>query len=248
MGKRILLYFIHLLPITCKTLLLRRRNKSSQYYALNEIDQKLKKYLLQPHIVKFYVELGANDGITQSNTLHFEMFHNFTGILIEPVSELYKSLKLNRGKNNKLFNFVCVEMDFPFPFIKLTYSNLMTKAHLVKPGGQKTENQIALEADLHAFAGEKFLRQKDKVKTILGHTITLNEILIRSSAPMLMGLLSLDVEGAELNVLMGINHEIFKFQYMLVETDDFAEINKYLDEKGYNFIEKLSGHDYLFAS
>jgi hypothetical protein len=135
---------------------LRRRNKSKEYYALNEIDQKLKKYLLKPQIIKFYVELGANDGINQSNTLYFEQFHNFTGILVEPVHKLFKSLKINRGRNNSLFNFACVEINFPHPLIKLTYSNLMTKSHIARPGEKKSVNQIALEADMHALVGKNF--------------------------------------------------------------------------------------------
>ena len=43
-----------------------------------------------------FVEAGAYDGETWSNTLHLERFHNWTGLLIEPSLENYKIL---RGKN-----------------------------------------------------------------------------------------------------------------------------------------------------
>ena len=32
----------------------------------------------------FFIELGANDGLFQSNTAFFEKEHEWTGILIEP--------------------------------------------------------------------------------------------------------------------------------------------------------------------
>jgi FkbM family methyltransferase len=220
---------------------------SKEFYALNDLDIKLRKYLLRPEIIKFYVELGANDGISQSNTLHFELFHNFTGILIEPVNKIFKSLRINRGKNNSLFNFACVETGFPNPFIELTYSNLMTKAHLGAPGSQISDIQLALDAESHALSGAKYLQRRDRVRIIKAKTITLNEILLKSGAPTLIGLLCVDVEGAELNVLMGINHDDFRFQYILIETNNFIEINKFLVEKGYVYCDKLSFHDYLFS-
>ena len=53
-----------------------------------------------------------------------------------------------------------------------------------------------------------------------------------------MGLLSLDVEGSELNVLMGINHDFFRFQYLLIETNDFHAINQYLIKNEFVLLEK----------
>ena len=32
----------------------------------------------------FFIELGANNGLTQSNTAFFEKYRNWSGILIEP--------------------------------------------------------------------------------------------------------------------------------------------------------------------
>ena len=124
----------------------------------------------------------------------------------------------------------------------------MTKAHLGIPGGSESQNQIAMEADLHANSGKKFLKFRERVKIIRAKTITLNEILLNSKAPKLMALLSLDTEGSELNVLMGINHDYFRFQYLLIETNNFHSINQYLIKNGYVFLEKLSYHDYIFEN
>ena len=53
----------------------RNKNKRS-YYSIHGLDKKIESYL--PHADGFYVELGANDGISQSNTLYFERYKNYT--------------------------------------------------------------------------------------------------------------------------------------------------------------------------
>ena len=63
-----------------------------------------------------------------------------------------------------------------------------------------------------------------------------------------MSFLSLDVEGAELEVLRGINHKIFRFDYILAESRSFKEMSEYLELHNYIFKEELSHHDYLFAN
>jgi len=41
-----------------------------RYFALNDLDKKIERYLDFDN--GFFVELGANDGVNQSNTLFFE--------------------------------------------------------------------------------------------------------------------------------------------------------------------------------
>ena len=43
----------------------------------------------------FYIEAGAFDGETGSNSLFFEMQRNWTGLLIEPISDFYTKLVKN---------------------------------------------------------------------------------------------------------------------------------------------------------
>ena len=76
--------------------------------------------------------------------------------------------------------------------------------------------------------------------------ITLTELLEKSNAPKLIDFLSLDVEGAELDVLKGIDFERYNFRFMLIEIRNFDRINQFLKDYNYRFIEKLSIHDYLF--
>ena len=41
------------------------------YHSINQLDKQLEKYV--DYDDGFYVELGANDGVTQSNSIYFEI-------------------------------------------------------------------------------------------------------------------------------------------------------------------------------
>lgn len=66
-----------------------KKNKiqESKYFSINEIDIKIEKYLNFDN--GFFVELGANDGVNQSNSLYFEKYRNWKGVLVEPIPHNY---------------------------------------------------------------------------------------------------------------------------------------------------------------
>ena len=76
-------------------------------------------------------------------------------------------------------------------------------------------------------------------------TSTLNNILKKNEIYKI-NLFSLDVEGYEAEVLLGLNLNFFDIDYILIETNDFDKINFMLKSCNYRFEEKLSFHDYLF--
>src|ERR1700675_2623345 len=53
--------------------------------ALHELDIKLNAVIARDD--GFFVEAGANDGYTQSNTYWLERFRGWRGLLVEPISE-----------------------------------------------------------------------------------------------------------------------------------------------------------------
>jgi len=98
---------------------------------------------------------------------------------------------------------------------------------------------------LHAKKGEQFLID-EKIHNFKSKAMTLDSVLQKYKAPNKIDLLSLDVEGYELEVLKGINFELYSFKFILVETKNFIDTNIYLNSKGYEVIDKLSYHDYLY--
>lgn len=206
-----------------------------RFFGLNEIDKELHKFL--PIKNGFFVELGANDGLKQSNTKYFELFRGWSGILIEPEPNNYNSIKNNRSQNSMSFNAACVSFDFPEVEIAMMYSDLMTSP-------LEGHNEIP-NARAHAKLGEEFWGGESY--EFLAPARTLTSILREANAPSNIQLLSLDVEGAELEVLLGLDFEQFSFDFLLIESRNIGALEEMLRLSGYFLIDKLSVQDYLFS-
>ncbi len=90
--------------------------------ALFELDRKLEPYLPAGHGV--FVEVGANDGVSQSNTWYFERYRGWTGLLIEPVPEL--AAMASRFRKAPVANVALGAQDGGT--LQLAVSDLMTTA------------------------------------------------------------------------------------------------------------------------
>jgi FkbM family methyltransferase len=210
----------------------------TKYWGLGDLDKKLIS-IIGDH-QGFFVELGANDGISQSNTKHLEMFHGWRGVLIEPYPGNFAKLSKTRSSSSHFVNAACVSFEFPKDEMELTYSNLMTTP-------MEGSSDVA-DRNLHAESGKKWLRGHETVKTFLARARTLTAILDQANAPKEIDLLSLDVEGGEIEVLKGVDHATYRFKWILVESRDEKRIAEYLEAQGYSLHSKLTGHDFLFRS
>jgi len=207
-----------------------------RYWGLNDLDRKIEKYLNFP--AGFYVELGANDGRLSSNTLFYEKHKNWKGILIEPAPNLYLQCRENRSPANHIVCAACVSFKYQGEFVKMIYSDSMSVS-------------LDVESDIgdglaHAELGRLFLKPHEDVFEFGAIAKTLNSILIDAQAPKLIDFLSLDVEGAELEVLRGVDHGAFKFRYMLIECRNIEKLAAYLAPLHYRLVEKFNEHDYMF--
>ena len=216
------------------------RHKKS--FAASEIDLYISRLFSDVKSRKFYVEIGANDGISQSNTKYLELYDGWSGILIEPIPDIYSKLVKNRSASNIFVNSACCSFDYPNSSMTFLYANLMS----ISLDGKSD----ILDRQQHANIGLGHLNKDESIYKLQVPTITLNSILLTNSAPKRINFFSLDVEGSELEVLEGINYDLFIFDFICVETRSFDRIEKFLREKGYDYfaqITKYSSHsDYLF--
>lgn len=208
-----------------------------KYFGLNNLDQKLEKYLNYEN--GYFIELGANNGVHQSNTLYYEKYRGWSGILVEPTLHNYLMCRQNRSQKNKFFCNACTSFDYDKKFVEIIYSNLMSV-----PLGLETDIADPLG---HATEGKQFLQVFEENVSFGAIAKTLNQIMLDAQAPRIIDFLSLDVEGAEMEVLKGVDHHQHKFKYMCIESRSFDKLDMYLTGCGYGFIEKLSHWDYLFA-
>ncbi len=214
-----------------------KRVLKGRHFSLNRLDKKLERYVNFDG--GFFVELGANDGINQSNSLYFEKYRNWRGVLVEPVPHNYLKCRQNRAPRSRVYCAACVSFDYASEFVRIVYSNLMStsvdlKLDIENPRG-------------HAQLGSRFLAKNEMSFEFGALAKPLNALLLEAAAPSQIDFLSLDVEGAELEVLRGVDHQIFRFRYILVECRDIDRLRDYLGQHGYCLVDKLSEQDYLFA-
>lgn len=212
-----------------RTLLLR---KVQRHFALNDLDKKLERYL--DFDGGIFVEAGANDGVKQSNTLHFEACRGWRGLLVEPIPALAYQCRLHRPRS------IVERIALVGPMeagkqVTLRYAGLMS----VIKGGMKTTE----EEQSHVEAGVKVQGIPETFEVEALGT-TLSSLLDRHGIGQ-VHLLSLDLEGYELKALEGLDLARHRPQFILVEARYRDEIERFLAPL-YELKEELSHHDLLF--
>ena len=185
----------------------------------------------------YYVELGANDGLRQSNTLKLERELGWKGILIEPLTYQYKQLKRNR-KGNVIVNAACVPYEYDSTTIPIYDGDLMTTTEL----SSDEIPQFVSWSDI----GRRYEGEDNRERSVDSPARTLNSILELADAPKQIGFLSLDVEGAELPVLSGVNHDFYRFGLIMIESRNASKTISYLKTRNYEFLCFISKNDMLF--
>ena len=140
----------------------------------------------------FFIELGANDGLFQSNTAFLEKSRKWKGILIEPSIKGYELCKKNRI-NSICLNYACVSNNYKKDYIEGDFLNNNPMASI---DGTRLSNNTDIQS----------------VKAM-----TLEKILDIHLDGNYIDFLSLDTEGYELNILHGLNLDKYRPKYILVE-------------------------------
>jgi FkbM family methyltransferase len=158
--------------------------------------------------------------------------------LIEPAPNLYLGCVKRRSSNNKVFCNACVSFDYKEEFVQMRYSDSMTISDNL--------NLDIGDRNKHIEIGDQFLNEGETTFSFEAKSATLNSLLVKANAPTLIDFLSLDVEGAELDVLKGIDFTKYNFKYMVIECRDINKMDTFLTKLNYTLEKKITYHDYLF--
>lgn len=179
---------------------------------------------------------GGNDGFFQDPTYYLERFKNWNGFIVEP-TRIKKYCRVNRTKS-KIYNVALVSNDFNDKKISIIDCGAMT---IVKNSSYSQKDWIRL--------GEE--AQKIKSREILVTARTLDSLIddyFSNSNKREIDLMTLDIEGYELEALKGLNIDKNQPDFILIEIHDLnikTLIDNYL-EKYYDLIDILDSRDYLY--
>jgi FkbM family methyltransferase len=176
----------------------------------------------------FFVEFGATNGVTLSNTHILEVKFGWKGILAEPARCWTAALQANR---NCVIDSRCV-WTITGETLKFSES---TDAEL------STVGSFAGRIDSHA-------KTRTASEEYDVETITLADLLLAHNAPRQIDYLSIDTEGSEFSILSHFDFDAFDFKVITVEHSyvqrDRDQIHQLLTSKGYvRKFEKFSRWD-----
>lgn len=180
-----------------------------------------------------FVDVGAYDGITWSNSLALEKYFDWKGICIEPIPLVYEKLRLIRSAtcvNSAISNF-----DDSTEFIHVSgYAEMlsgisctMNEAHLLR---------IEKEISQHGGTKSSIPLRVERLQSILDREL-INQV----------DYLSIDVECGELNVLKGIDWGKTQIKLISCEVNEYSSgdgISQLLKSLNYKYLGRVCGDEF----
>ena len=165
----------------------------------------------------FFVEVGANHPQFASQTWHLEQL-GWTGVLVEPQPDLADNLR--RHRTARVFAVACSSQ---------TNAGQQMKFHVAGALSSLDPDRMAPGAELQ--------------RVIEVPIRTLDDVLIEAQAPVPIDLVSLDVEGHELQVLDGFTLGRWQPRLILLE-DHVGDLSKhrFLSAQGYRLIRRVENN------
>jgi FkbM family methyltransferase len=192
-------------------------NESETYSQLHQDLRAIQFYKYKNR--GFFVEIGASDGKTLSNTYLLEKVYKWRGICCEPIQNKFDELKINRP------NSIC--------FNKPVYNQT----------GLKITFDIA-EEDLLSGISEHIDKHKETVdknkKSVEMETISLMDVLKEAKAPRFIEYLSLDTEGSEFEILK--NFDFSKYVFGLIDIE-----HNYVEPRRSQIHDFLISKEYVYV-
>jgi len=183
----------------------------------HEEEQRLVRAFFHDATSGFFVEVGANDPHERSQTWHLERL-GWRGVLIEPQPDL--AAKLAQARAAKVYAVACSS-----------------------PADAGRMLPLYLAGPLSSLDRERMAPGAEPQSVIRVPSRTLDDILREAAAPAPIDFLSIDVEGLELEVLLGLDLARWRPRLLMVE-DHVSDLRKhrFLWRAGYRLIRRVGNN------
>lgn len=170
----------------------------------------------------FFIDIGAHDGISFSNSYLFETELEWNGICIEPLPNVFKKLQKNR--KCILENCAISDIEGILDFVAIE------GYHEMLSGFNREE-----------IAQTSILLNSGSYEIIKVNTFRLDTILNKHNIKY-ADFCSIDTETTEINVLKSINWNNYQIEYLCVERNDADQkIINYLKPYKYEYVTIIKG-------
>ena len=211
------------------------KSTNTPYFSQGDQDKFVDQYFKQKRNGVF-LEVGAGDGTVFSNSLFFERERNWTGLLIEPTGYLFERL-LKVHRKAYAVN-VCLNVENKISVVKFYGADLLGGIEKVLEGPILNRAKAAAP---HVKATDTLCIP---VYSIL-EAINIHHI----------NFFSLDVEGAELEILKTIPFDKVKIDLFLIEyaipgggtQEKLNALNKFFEDLGTYKQVEVRGEDVVFV-
>jgi FkbM family methyltransferase len=180
-----------------------------------------------------FVDIGAHDGITFSNSWFFEKKRNWSGVCVEPNPAVFRRLAANR--TCRLLPCCVSNARGPVQFLKIAgYSEMLSG--ITDRHDAQHKQRIAHELQLHGGSSE----------LIAVEARTFGDIVAECGFSEIH-YLSIGTEGGELDILKSIDFSHTPIHALTVEHNEktSAMMHPFMHSKGYDLIKSI-GADLLF--
>lgn len=191
------------------------KNTSTQFYSQILQDRILVDLLNETGRLGqhgLFVEAGAYDGETWSNTLHLERFHNWIGLLVEPSPETYRVL---RAKNRRAYSINSC----------LCAGNSSLKSSFIEAGPFGTVASADLSTTTTIGESKVTCHPLARILDEFFRTIHANSA---DQQLRLIDYLSLDIEGNERSIVETFPWNQYRFNFLNIEFNQKKEVYTWL--------------------
>ncbi|OBH58691.1 FkbM family methyltransferase [Mycobacterium sp. E2479] len=191
----------------------------------------------------FFIDVGAYDGVVGSNTFYFEKHLQWRGIAFEPNPATFETLKANRSC--RLIQGCAYDEDGQISFLGLSKDG-QGKAKSRPPGSLlsmifDSSHGGTMLGGIPEHMNQvrwvewigKAMKLERTVETVPCHRI---DTVLKECGVKTVDYLSIDVEGAELEVLRGIDFDRVQVNVISIEHNhEFSKVYDLLTTSGFEY-------------
>ena len=177
---------------------------------------------------KYFVDIGAYDGVKGSNSYFFEKHLNWKGVLIEPSRKQFEKLQKNRS--NECINTAISNKVESLEFVEVV-NGLTQMSGLNTPSFEK--NYEYINSDIYS---------ETEIYEI--KTSTFNELIKQRD----IDYLSIDIEGGELSLLESLDFDFYNIKVISIENNQPNDISYYnlMKQNGFQFFHYIGADEIYY--